>query len=806
MHIAAQDLRSLPAMLFSSYSTRLGRIASCFAASTSRHISGRARRKAASIPPNAKSSASLTAEIRKRFDIWEKEQQLEADRVKKPEEIYALDSIAAEIYFRSNVNKFTSLAAKRREAEEEIERKTEIPASDNEKVVLPLRAQEILPSASTVDVPEENSESLDLRAEEDSLFTDRGFFVQGDRFTDEYIAGTVSDFPEEEMTSGTTLRFGPEDALEEIEFQQPGQSSNIEEYQKTSAVDIEDGEWLRHYGTVDPSIAVSDKSCSGCGAKLHCRDSSLPGFLPVELFVKLGSRKNLTDTLCRRCYLIKEHNFLVNVNVCEVDYRSMMQHLRLKQEALILLVADMTDLPFSLYKDLPDIIGDRKPMIVVGNKVDLLPPDQVSGYLRNFREVLRKATIEAGFADRFNILHTALASAKTGFGIEDLITNIHLKWSSGIYSLRNDIYLVGCTNAGKSTLFNTFLQSDLCKVRAIDLVERATTSVWPGTTISLLKFPVMNPSPHKLELRRRRLLANKAWDLKEKRLRRKMCEETGDPKYATLQATVGNSYKDIEEQLQPISILKLRKADQLGVMIEAEEKKPRWSLDDEIFTKGHWCYDTPGTVNSQQVINLFTLDELIAVVPRKMIMPRTFIVYPGDSLLIGGVARIDLLDISFHRRIAAYLTVFASDMLPVNVLKTTEVDTFLERYLGTATLVVPAGGRKRLSSFPKLEGKEMEVKALGNTRGAADIVLSSIGWVCVAANGGTIRIKGFTPGGRGLTVREEPILPLYVNLRGARIPGTAGYKVKPVEFPVSEKKGMRLKESAKRRRRRSLVD
>lgn len=54
------------------------------------------------------------------------------------------------------------------------------------------------------------------------------------------------------------------------------------------------------------------------------------------------------------------------------------------------------------------------------------------------------------------------------------------------------------------TLFNTFLRSDLCKVRALDLVERATTSIWPGTTISLLKFPVMKIAPHRLEIRRRR--------------------------------------------------------------------------------------------------------------------------------------------------------------------------------------------------------------------------------------------------------------------------------------------------------------
>ena len=40
---------------------------------------------------------------------------------------------------------------------------------------------------------------------------------------------------------------------------------------------------------------------------------------------------------------------------------------------------------------------------------------------------------------------------------------------------------------GKSTLFNVFLQSDLCKVQAVDLIQRATVSAWPGTTLNLLK-------------------------------------------------------------------------------------------------------------------------------------------------------------------------------------------------------------------------------------------------------------------------------------------------------------------------------
>uniref|UniRef100_A0AC34F1J3 G domain-containing protein n=1 Tax=Panagrolaimus sp. ES5 TaxID=591445 RepID=A0AC34F1J3_9BILA len=341
------------------------------------------------------------------------------------------------------------------------------------------------------------------------LIADKGFFVQGNEYLDDYVAATAADLPEDDMNESPYRFVGDENAFETIEFQDPGQRT-IEKgkfVQSTIAEDDEE-EWKANYSTEDASVTIEVKTaCSGCGAKFHCQDSALPGFIPVEVLQNVVEKEEKNarrkvkidiDELCRRCYMLKHHNFLLNVNVCEVDYERMMGHLKLIQEALILLVVDMTDISGSIYRQLPNIIGTAKPMIVIGNKIDLLPPDARSGFLRRYRDALIDALNESGLSERFNIMHTTLVSAKTGYGIEDLITNIYLKWMDSKGALRSDIYLVGCTNAGKSTLFNSFLQSDLCKVRALDLVERVTTSVWPGTTLSLLKFPLMNPSTHRL--------------------------------------------------------------------------------------------------------------------------------------------------------------------------------------------------------------------------------------------------------------------------------------------------------------------
>ncbi len=68
----------------------------------------------------------------------------------------------------------------------------------------------------------------------------------------------------------------------------------------------------------------------------------------------------------------------------------------------------------------------------------------------------------------------SLISAKTGWGVESLVTKLMRDHTKG-----EDIYLIGCTNVGKSTLFNALMQSDLCKLRDRDLINRATTSLWP---------------------------------------------------------------------------------------------------------------------------------------------------------------------------------------------------------------------------------------------------------------------------------------------------------------------------------------
>ena len=53
-----------------------------------------------------------------------------------------------------------------------------------------------------------------------------------------------------------------------------------------------------------------------------------------------------------------------------------------------------------------------------------------------------------------------------------------------LYKYVGGVYLLGGTNAGKSSLFNSLIDSDLCHIHALDCVQRATVSNLPGKILA----------------------------------------------------------------------------------------------------------------------------------------------------------------------------------------------------------------------------------------------------------------------------------------------------------------------------------
>ena len=192
------------------------------------------------------------------------------------------------------------------------------------------------------------------------------------------------------------------------------------------------------FGNPDPTIPMSSVPCAGCGASLHCQDPAIPGYLPSQKYTAIPTNK-LRTTVCQRCLLMKRHNIALNVSVHPEEYNKIISQIR-RKGGLAIIVVDLLDMPNSIFKDLPELIGHDRPLYVIGNKVDLVPKDE-TGYLLRTKDMLMQLCKEAGLTTTNEIRHTALVSAKTGYGIEELITRLLKDWGKkGRVPGRNAIY------------------------------------------------------------------------------------------------------------------------------------------------------------------------------------------------------------------------------------------------------------------------------------------------------------------------------------------------------------------------------
>ena len=430
---------------------------------------------------------------------------------------------------------------------------------------------------------------------------------------------------------------------------------------------------LFRYGTADPDIPSSKVPCGGCGAHLHCQDTKMPGFTPVEAFAGRGPDE-LRLTVCQRCYIMEKYNVALKVNVSPGHYESTIAHIASKR-AIVLLVVDLLDYPGSVWPGIVDLLGVNKRIILVGNKVDMLPQDS-ENYLVRVERVMKMA-----FMDKCSrrlearcdpkVVSTCLVSARTGYGIEKLITLVYRAWSENNRNLPpTDVYLVGTTNVGKSSIFNQLLSSDLCKVKALGKVEKAIMSPIPGTTLNLLKFPVMRPDPSRIYQRMTRLRGDEQVFRKRESERLHRLAETKDRRHAVVSGIVGQTFTP--DKLLPLKHVGFD-IDQDGDAAPKVNLPMRLNPEHPNFADGRWCYDTPGTICQDQVINLLTQEEIAKVMPEVQIRPRCFGFKNGQSIFLGGLGRLDLLSGPFKFR-PMLIVVFCSDDLPIHMVRTADAE------------------------------------------------------------------------------------------------------------------------------------
>lgn len=187
------------------------------------------------------------------------------------------------------------------------------------------------------------------------------------------------------------------------------------------------------------------KKCIGCGVELTLEKG------------KLGYTKNIESDLCMRCFNIKNYNKYEKVDHLE-EVNTIIKEVKASND-IVIFVVDVFNLSNKI-KEIVDYLNNN--VILCITKYDLVDIDE--------SKILNYLNI--------NTLSTIVISSKNNYNLDNLMELIEENKKS------NNVYLVGYTNAGKSTLINKIIKN------YSNNNYELTTSVLPSTTLNFVKVNV----------------------------------------------------------------------------------------------------------------------------------------------------------------------------------------------------------------------------------------------------------------------------------------------------------------------------
>lgn len=207
--------------------------------------------------------------------------------------------------------------------------------------------------------------------------------------------------------------------------------------------------------------------CIGCGAEIQSENQNKQGYLPKSVVEKSIDENNL---VCKRCFRLKNYNEVSDVELGAEDFYKLIKTLS-KKDGLIVKVVDIFDFSGSWIEDVIDIVGNNKDILLVANKLDLLPKSVKQNKIKQWLFKMLKAK-------GIKVKDILLISAIKNHGIEEAAARID--------ELRNgkDVYIIGATNVGKSTFINKLIELTTGDKNVI------TTSHFPGTTLGMIEIPL----------------------------------------------------------------------------------------------------------------------------------------------------------------------------------------------------------------------------------------------------------------------------------------------------------------------------
>lgn len=162
-------------------------------------------------------------------------------------------------------------------------------------------------------------------------------------------------------------------------------------------------------------------------------------------------------------------------------------------------------------------------------------------------------------------------------------------------------------------------------------------------------------------------------------------------------------------------------------------------------------FDTPGLLNPQQITTRLNREEQRLVHISKELKPRTYRIKEGHSVHIGGLMRLDIVELSVD---SLYVTVWASPYLPLHMGKTENISTMVEDHFGRQ--LQPPIGDKRVKDLGKWVRQEFRVSGNRWDSSSVDVAAAGLGWFGIGLKGEAI-LGVWTYEGVGVVLRDALI-------------------------------------------------
>lgn len=353
------------------------------------------------------------------------------------------------------------------------------------------------------------------------------------------------------------------------------------------------------------------EKCLGCGAIIQTEEPNKKGYIDPAVYIKKKE-----DFYCKRCFLLRNYNSNIEYEFDSEEYLNNLDLIK-KDDGLIVHVVDIFDLNGTLLKNINQIFNTKN-IIFAFNKVDLYMNSINVNRINHYLRVLLKD---------FNIkyLDLALISSFRNNDITELLDLIK------VHKNKKNVYFVGMTNVGKSSIINKIIK----------------------------------------------MMVN-------------------------------------EDNLITVSNTMNTTTDNIYIPYDAKT----------------FLVDTPGIINKKHLMYYINKESLEAITPKKFIKPRTFQLYPDQTLFIQGFLRMDF----FEGVKSSFVTNFNNDLL-IHRTKTVNADDFYSNHKDDILLIPSEEERKRL-------GNEKTYNFKFDLDDKIDLVISGLGFISIYGEG-KVLIKTF---------------------------------------------------------------